>query len=51
MTEPKYRSDISREGIILKIRRLEQNRYRLTDVKGRGLEYRKRTDHRLLRRT
>jgi hypothetical protein len=44
MTTPKYRSDISRERITLKIRRIEENRYRLTDLKGRGLEYRKRAD-------
>lgn len=44
MTGPKYRSDISRQRITLKIRRVEQNRYRLTDGKGRGLEYRKRAD-------
>ena len=44
MTGSKYRSDISRERITLKIRRVEENRYRLTDVKGRGLEYRKKAD-------
>ena len=44
MTGQKYRSDISRERITLKIRRVEENRYRLTDARGRGLEYRKKAD-------
>jgi hypothetical protein len=44
MREPRYRSDITHERIPLRVRRLDENRYRVTDAKGRGLEYRKRYD-------
>ena len=37
-------SDITHERIPLRVRRLEENRYRVTDAKGQGAEYRKRYD-------
>ena len=40
----RYRSDIRRQRVSLKVRRIGENRYRITDTKGRGLEYRKRAD-------
>ena len=44
MRELGYRGDITHERIPLRVRRLDENRYRVTDAKGRGLEYRKRYD-------
>jgi hypothetical protein len=44
MDQPRYRSNIRRNRVSLKIRRVGENRYRITDAKGRGLEYRKRAD-------
>ena len=44
MAEQRYRSDIRHERVPLKIRKVGENRYRITDAKGRGLEYRKRAD-------
>jgi hypothetical protein len=44
MRETRYRSDITQERVPLRVRRIEENRYRVTDVKGQGTEYRKRYD-------
>jgi len=44
MVGTRYRSDIRRERVRLKVRRVGENRYRITDTSGRGLEYRKRSD-------
>ena len=44
MARHDHKSDIRHQRIGLKIRRLDPDRYRLTDVNGRGLEYRKKTD-------
>jgi len=44
MTEPRYRSDIRHDRVPLRVRRLDDNRFRVTDVRGHGLEYRKRAD-------
>ena len=44
MTVLRYRSDIRHDRVPLRVRRLDENRYRVTDVRGHGLEYRKRAD-------
>jgi hypothetical protein len=44
MPQPRYRSEITQERIPLRVRRLDENRYRVTDAKGQGVEYRKRYD-------
>jgi len=44
MRETRYRSDITQERVQLRVRRIEENRYRVTYVKGQGIEYRKRYD-------
>jgi hypothetical protein len=44
MRETRNRRDITQERVSLRVRRLEDNRYRVTDAKGQGIEYRKRYD-------
>jgi len=44
MGDQRYRSDIRHGRVPLRIRRVDENRYRVTDADGRGLQYRKRAD-------
>lgn len=44
MRESGYRGNITHERIPLRVRRLDENRYRVTDARGRAIEYRKRYD-------
>ena len=44
MSEPRYRNDIRHDRVPLRVRKVGDNRYRITDLNGRGLEYRKRGD-------
>jgi hypothetical protein len=44
MSETGYRGNIAHERIPLRVRRLDENRYRVSDAKGRSVEYRKRCD-------
>ena len=44
MTESRSRIGVRSRRVILKIRRVSNNNYRLLDTGGQGLEYRKRAD-------
>ena len=44
MSEPGHRSEVRRERVLLRIRRVAQNRYQITDMNGQGVEFRKRHD-------
>jgi len=44
MVEPGHQSEIRRERVLLRIRRVAQNHYQITDMNGQGLEFCKRHD-------
>ena len=44
MSDQTYRSDIRRDRVLLCVRKVGDNRYRVTDAAGRGVQYRKRAD-------